>query len=80
MRARRRACLAHAGSCVRRAAWLPPGACLTRSTRACALVPSAPQLRRQIGTLRFDLDNLVAAKGSGSFEVETLIKDVRALR
>jgi hypothetical protein len=29
--------------------------------------------------MRFDLDNLVAAKGTGSAEVATLVKDVRSL-
>lgn len=46
--------------------------------RCAPVLCSRPQLRRQIGTLRFDLDNLVAAKGSGSYEVDQLVKDVRA--
>ena len=51
-----------------------------RSAPPRVLVPACArsQLRRQIGTLRFDLDNLVAAKGSGAAEVDALTKDVRA--
>lgn len=37
------------------------------------------ELRRQIGTLRFDLENLVQAKGSGREEVDALVAAIEKL-
>lgn len=46
-------------------------------TLAHLCASSLSQLRRQVGTLRFDLNNLADAKGSGKFEVTSLVKSVR---
>lgn len=37
------------------------------------------ELRRQVGTLRFDLANLADAKGAGKYEVSTLVKSIEDL-
>lgn len=37
------------------------------------------ELRRQVGTLRYDINNLVEAKGSGAAEAKAFIKNVEKL-
>ena len=41
--------------------------------------PAQNELRRQVGYLRFDLNALVEAKGSGDAEADALVKSVEDL-
>ena len=41
--------------------------------------PAQNELRRQVGYLRFDLNALVEAKGSGDAEADALVKSVEEL-